>query len=1494
MRIGWRPLVLVVIALCVSRAWAGPGIFDSGTGRDGALLVTEPGRIINRYTQATAPLATGDTSVFVSSTEGIAAGDLVMVLQTTGIVPEPRRGDPGPIDLKADPVGRWELVRVELASGTELRLTTPLEYAYAGLVTQVIRVPEYTDVTVEAGASLVAEPWNGSTGGVLAFLVKGTLRNEGELNVTGAGFRAGVAPPETVDVLGCAMLPVFMREGASRGEGIAVLGYGPLERGMENASNGGGGGGCPLAGGGGGGNGAAGGRGGDALAPWDGARDIGGRGGSALEYSLMDHLSLGGGGGQGHGETGSSRAGAGGGGILVQGQRLAGKGFIVADGEEGQTAILGGASGGGAGGSVYLRFAEGAECGEVSAQGGKGGASSARALAYSGPGGGGGGGRVLFHAEGPEFCPISVEAGLAGEGTSTQGIGETGSGAGPTASQLTTHRGVVNRLARGTTMLACSFNVPMEPTFESPVDLEAISDATPEVRVSILDTGGYIVTISMDEAAPESATEIPAGSKKWFYTPTVPLQPGTRTIEAKVTCGNRSMTKTISVWVDFTPPQTVFTGTLPVNPTSAKTAKFDFEAQNEQRAVYFKCQLDQDPIADCSPSSPSSRQSTISYTNLADGLHVFKVYAIDTAGNQDTTPAAHSWVVDTVAPNTAIDDASKPLSLTKATSGKFTYTSTESVSQFFCRLDTPTFAQCDATGYPFGPLGDGAHTFCVYAKDPAGNKDDQSPACHNWTVDTTKPNTRITKQPTNPSNATSAIFEFTADDPGVTYKCSLDTAAFTACSSPTAYTNLSAGPHTFRVYAIDAAGNEEGELEAASYPWTIDLSVPDTTMPKKPPALTNNPNAEFEFGSDKSGVSYRCSLDNAIYVQCSSPVTFSNLSDGSHRLCAVARDAAGNEDLSPVCHAWTVDTQKPVSTIVKGPPDPTNEVTAVFEFKANESAATFECSLDNQQFALCTSSKSETVAAGVHNFRVRAKDVAGNLEDAASAAVHTWTVDLTPPNAPIIANPSEGLVTNATTSLIVDGTAEARSVVNVFINGGRQIAGTAVTDTAGKWFLTVSIAGLGDGEHTLTADAKDVAGNTGVVSSGRKFILDRIPPETFIIEKPPVLSNSRNASFKFGSDAPVKGYRCNLLDGRGWFDCPNGLALVNLPDGAHTLDVAAVDFGENEDPTPERYQWTVDTIPPDVRVTSPKDGEEVGSNTPEIVGLAERATVIRVFIDNPSSPIGQVNTGANGEWIFRVTSPLSNGPHTLIVEATEPAGNKGSFGPVSFVIDTEPPETEIFSKPAKDHILQESAFVFKSPSGATVFQCSLDPEQLDTPTFEHCEAVYKVVLEDGPHRLLVRAVDNAGNMDPTPEKYEWRVAVDPPEVPTITYPEDGADVYSLTPTISGITVPEGEISLYIDGKRLSGSALADGDGKWAYTLSAPLDEGSHELDGMVKNPIGNLSKRSTPRTFIAYQARAQAKATGGGLGCTASGSQPGLALLALIAGAVWNSRRRRR
>ena len=84
--------------------------------------------------------------------------------------------------------------------------------------------------------------------------------------------------------------------------------------------------------------------------------------------------------------------------------------------------------------------------------------------------------------------------------------------------------------------------------------------------------------------------------------------------------------------------------------------------------------------------------------------------------------------------------------------------------------------------------------------------------------DTTRPNTFIDSGPSGSVTDTSATFSFSADEPS-TFQCRLDGGAFTACTSPTSYTNLTAGSHTFQVAAIDGSNNVDASPAERS--WSV-------------------------------------------------------------------------------------------------------------------------------------------------------------------------------------------------------------------------------------------------------------------------------------------------------------------------------------------------------------------------------------------------------------------------------------------------------------------------------------------------------------------------------------------------------------------------------------------------------------------------------------------------------------------------------------------------
>jgi hypothetical protein len=150
------------------------------------------------------------------------------------------------------------------------------------------------------------------------------------------------------------------------------------------------------------------------------------------------------------------------------------------------------------------------------------------------------------------------------------------------------------------------------------------------------------------------------------------------------------------------------------------------------------------------------------------------------------------------------------------------------------------------------------------------------------------------------------------------------------------------------------------------------------------------------FHDGEAGLHHSCRIDGGGFVACSSPMSYSGLTDGSHAFAVRATDAAGN--VGPeISRGWVVDTQPPHTTITNGPTAASSTRTASFAFVSSE-ASSFSCSLDATSFSSCSSPKSYGgLAFGEHTFHVRATDLAGNTD--AVPPAYSWRV-LSPDTRP--------------------------------------------------------------------------------------------------------------------------------------------------------------------------------------------------------------------------------------------------------------------------------------------------------------------------------------------------------------------------------------------------------------------------------------------------------------------------------------------------------------
>jgi hypothetical protein len=629
-----------------------------------------------------------------------------------------------------------------------------------------------------------------------------------------------------------------------------------------------------------------------------------------------------------------------------------------------------------------------------------------------------------------------------------------------------------------------------------------------------------------------------------------------------------SWTATRSFTLDTTAPDTTISA-APASPSTTSAASFSFGAT--EAGSTFQCSLDGAAFAAC--TSPAS------YSGLADGSHSFQVEATDPAGNTDPTPASSTWTIDTTPPDTTI--GAGPANPSNSSAPSFSFSGTDNVTpsgslSFKCSLDGAAFTACTSpTSY--SGLAVFTHTTHSLSTDAAGNPD-PTPASSSWTIDTAAPNTTIGAGPASLSNTSAPSFSFSASKAGSSFQCSLDGAAFTDCTSPTSYSGLADGSHSFQVEATDPAGNTDPTPAGAS--WTIDTAAPDTTLSAAPASPSTSSAASFTFTASKAGSTFQCSLDGAAFTACTSPRSYSGLADGSHNVQVKATDAAGNTDPTPASASWTIDTTAPETTLSGGPASPTNSTTATFSFSASESGSSFQCSLDGAAFAACSSPAAySSLADGSHSVQVKATDPAGNTDP--SPARSSWTIDTTPPYAPALSVPIDQAWTNSLPRLAAvfsDPNGGSTGTVTFRLCSDSECANVLATASSSAvtkgatadWTVGTALA---DGTYYWQARARDAADNQSSWTATRSFTLDRVAPgapDGFV----GVVAGG-GLTLRWSppaNDGPMRNYvlyvdgvRSPVLDGT---TLEVKLGKVNADDG-RAFAVAAVDEAGNEGPRTE-------------------------------------------------------------------------------------------------------------------------------------------------------------------------------------------------------------------------------------------------------------------------------------------------------------------------------------
>jgi hypothetical protein len=379
-----------------------------------------------------------------------------------------------------------------------------------------------------------------------------------------------------------------------------------------------------------------------------------------------------------------------------------------------------------------------------------------------------------------------------------------------------------------------------------------------------------------------------------YQTPVLSDGSHTFAVRSIDSVGNASAATRYTWTVNTSPSAAPTIDTKPSDPSNNVQPSLAFSDTDSN--VSFQCNIDGGGFSAC--ISP--------YTTgpLTDGSHTFGVRSVNSLGTASAA-TTYTWTVDTTGPPAPTLTSTPPANDT-STSASFSFSDDETGVTFECQLDGGSFSTCTSPA-AYSSLADGSHTFAVRARDPLGNAG--SATTYTWSLQGPPPPApSIDSTPSDPSNASTPTFSFSDTVGTVSFQCSLDGAAYSACASPLTTAALADGSHTFAVEAVDASNRTSNPTQ---YTWTIDtVAPPAPSITSKPAAVVASGNASFGFNDTQAGVAFECQLDGSAFASCTSPAAYSGLATGQHTFAVRARDAAGNASTA-TSYSWRIDLTPP-------------------------------------------------------------------------------------------------------------------------------------------------------------------------------------------------------------------------------------------------------------------------------------------------------------------------------------------------------------------------------------------------------------------------------------------------------------------------------------------------------------------------------------------------------------------------------------------------------
>ncbi|EDS4171239.1 Ig-like domain repeat protein [Salmonella enterica subsp. enterica] len=718
------------------------------------------------------------------------------------------------------------------------------------------------------------------------------------------------------------------------------------------------------------------------------------------------------------------------------------------------------------------------------------------------------------------------------------------------------------------------------------------------------------------------------------------------------------------------------------------------------------------------------------------------------------------------------------------------------------------------------------------------------------------------------------------------------------------------GDYTLTVRVEDDAGNVK---YSASLTVTVDTQITIDVIElvndsgTRGDNLTNDANPHFRITVPGDVNEVSLSIDGGVTwvkaMQSATPGVWNytwpkTVADGDYTLTVKATDNAGNTVTRTL--DFTIDTTLSTPVIVLDSADDsgvhgdnmTNRTQPTFALQhIDDDAVRVTVSVEHggvtttfdatKEAGGWTFTPTGAWADGDYTLSVSVEDKAGNTSHSASLTV-TVDTQIAINNIELVNDsgiPNDNLTNNVRPHFQVTVPTDV-NVVRLSIDGGKTWFNATQSATPGVWDYTW-LADVGEGKHTLTVEATDKAGNQ--TTQQLDFIIDTLLSEPTIVldntddsgTKGDNLTNVNKPTFLLGNiDADARYVTVEVQHGgtkevltatKGatgiWSVTPTG----TWADGDYTLTVRVEDDAGNV-----KYSAPL-TVTVDTQITIDvielvNDNGIPGDNLTNDVRPHFRVTVpgdvneVRLSIDGGNTWV-RATQGTAGIWDYTWPKDVTDGLHTLTVEATDKAGNK-TTQTLDFTIDTRL-STPTIAMDSRDDTgaIGDHITSVKRP-GFTIGNIDADAHSVilritqggnsQEVTLTQVGGQWRFTPDadwaDGSYTLTVEVTDNAGNVrQSTPLVVTVDTQTSITDITLINdhgVPDDNL-TNSTRPQFE-ITVPAdvNSVQLSIDGGANWVSATQGIEGVWGYTWPTDMGDGKHTLTVMVTDRAGNTATQT--------------------------------------------------